>query len=84
MAVVFTCKENNLNLGQCQSLAARLLQLARSADKAKIISADCSEQPPLSTAESAAVEIFLDHMLGLYPLFSVNVFEKLIVSRQAG
>ena len=29
MAVVFTCKENNLNLVQCQSLAARLLQLAQ-------------------------------------------------------
>jgi hypothetical protein len=76
MAVVFSCKENNLNLRQCQSLAARLLQLARSADKAEIISADCFEQPRLSPAESAAVEIFLDHMLGLYPLFGVNVFEK--------
>jgi hypothetical protein len=30
----------------------------------------------LSTAESAAAEIFLDHMLGLYPLFGVNVFEN--------
>jgi len=76
MAVVFTCKENNLNLVQCQSLAARLLQLARSADKAEIISANRSEQPQLSTAESAAAEIFLEHMLGLYPLFGVNVFEK--------
>lgn len=76
MAVVFTCKENNLNLVQCQSLAARLLQLSRSVDKAEIISANRSEQPQLSTAESAAAEIFLDHMLGLYPLFGVNVFEK--------
>jgi len=76
MAVVFTCKENNLNLVQCQSLAARLLQLARSADKAEIISANRSEQPQLSTAESAAAEIFLEHMLGLYPLFGVSVFEK--------
>ena len=74
MAVVFTCKENNLNLVQCQSLAARLLQLARGADKAEIINADCSEQPQLSPAESAAAEIFLDHMLGLYPLFGVTVF----------
>lgn len=76
MAVVFTCKENSLNLVQCRSLAACLLQIARSADKAEIISTDCSEQPQLSPAESAAAEIFLDHMLELYPLFGVNVFEK--------
>ena len=76
MAVVFTCKENTLDSAQFQSIAARLLQLARSADKAEIISANRSEQPQLSTAESAAVEIFLEHMLGLYPLFGVNVFEK--------
>ena len=76
MAVVFTCKENTLDSAQFQSIAARLLQLARSADKAEIISANRSEQPQLSTAESAAAEIFLEHMLGLYPLFGVNVFEK--------
>jgi hypothetical protein len=74
MAVIFTCKENTLNLVQCQSLAARLLQLVRSADKAEIISANCPDQPQLSPAESAVAEIFLDHMLELYPLLGVTVF----------
>jgi len=75
-ALVFTCKENSFGAAQFQSIAASLLQLARSADKAEIISENRSEQPQLSTAESAAAEIFLDHMLGLYPLFGVNAFEK--------
>jgi len=74
MAVVFTCKENNLDSAQFHSIAARLLQLARSADKAEIVNPGCCEQPYLSDVDSAAAGNFLDHMLGLYPLLGVTGF----------
>jgi hypothetical protein len=75
-AIIFTCKENSLAFPQYQLIAVRLLQIARSADKAEIISTDLCQPPPLSAVDSAAAENFLDHMLGLYPLFGVNAFDE--------
>lgn len=74
-ALIFTCRENSLNLAQYQSIAAHLLQLSRNANKAEIISADRYQQQQLSAAESAAVETSLNYILGLYPLFGVTAFE---------
>jgi len=70
MAVIFTCKENSLDSAQFQSIAASLLQLALTADKAEISSKGGGTPVPLN----AAAENFLDHMLGLYPLFGVKAF----------
>lgn len=75
-AIIFTCKENSLGLPQYQLIDARLLQLAQSADRAEIYSADHCEPPHLSAAESIAAETFLDYVLGLYPLFGVTAFES--------
>ncbi len=75
-ALVFTCRENSLNFAQYQSIAARLLQLCRNVNQAEIISADRDETQQLNATESAAVETFLEHMLGLYPLFGVTAFES--------
>jgi len=72
MAIIFTCKENSLDSAQFQSIAASLLQLARSADKAEIGSKRRDPPPQLSTA----AENFLDHMLGLYPLLGVTALES--------
>jgi len=73
-ALVFTCKENSLNFAQYQSIAARLLQLARNANRAEIISAGRYDPLQLSATESAAAETFLDHILGLYPVLGVTAF----------
>jgi len=75
-ALVFTCKENSLNFAQYQSIAARLLQLSQNAKNAEIISAGHYEVQQLSTTESAAVETFLEYMLGLYPLLGVTAFDS--------
>lgn len=75
-ALVFTCRENSLNLAQYQSIAAHLLQLSRNADKADITSADRYQEQHLSATENAVVETFLNHILGLYPLFGVTAFES--------
>ena len=71
-AIIFTCKEDGLSSAQCQSIAARLRLLAGDA----AVSAAGYRQPaPLNPTEQADADRFLDHILGLYPLFGVRVFE---------
>lgn len=75
-AIIFTCKESSLNLAQYQLIATFLRQLATAADKAEVVNAGCGEQPSLLGPERCAAKNFLDHMLGLYPLFGVTAFES--------
>lgn len=72
-AIIFTCKEDGLSFAQCQLIAARLLQLA---GRAAVSDAGVGTPARLNSSQQAAAETFLDHMLGLYPLFGVTAFES--------
>ncbi len=74
-AIIFTCKENSLSIAQYRFIAMRLMQLARSTDKAAISCLGSSESVAQGKAESSTAESFLDYMLSLYPLFGVTAFD---------
>ena len=75
-AIIFTCKEDGLSFAQSQTIAARLLQLAGSAGKAAARDPGNDQPARLNSREQAAADNFLEHMLGLYPLFGVTVFDS--------
>jgi hypothetical protein len=71
-AIIFTSKEDCLSLAQAKYIEARLLQRIQEARKSKIMNPYISQQPELSDAELTDAELFMEHMLGLYPLFGLN------------
>lgn len=73
-AIVFTSKKAQLNLSQLRYIAARLLQLARQAKRARLANPDQPPPPTLAAAEQADAEAFLEHMLGIVPLLGLTAF----------
>jgi len=67
-AIVVTAKKDQLNLEQFAYIAARLTQLAGSARS--------EVAPRLADEEQAEAEEFLAHMLSIYPVLGLTVFDQ--------
>lgn len=75
-AVVFTSKDANLNKAHTRYLEARLIELAKRANRAELDNGNVGSQNSLSEPDTAEVEAFLDEMLLIYPVLGVQVFQK--------
>jgi hypothetical protein len=75
-AIFFVSKDNNLNKAHVKHLESRLIELAKAAKQCKLDNSQPSLPPTLSEAEIADVESFLVDMLSIFPLLSLNVFER--------
>jgi len=74
-AIIFTSKQDQLSHPQIHYIAARLLQLAEQAGRARLANPDLTPLPSLTTAERADAEAFLAHLLSLCPLLGLRAFE---------
>lgn len=76
--IVFASKDNSMNLAHFQYLLSCLLILAQQAQRANIESFDDLNLPEFSEKELLDLELFLDHILTICPLFGLYAFESLI------
>lgn len=74
--IVFTSKDANLNKAHIRHLEARLITLAKAANRAEIENGNVGSMPPLSEPDTAESEAFLLEMLLIYPVLGVQVFQK--------
>lgn len=75
-AIVFISKDENLNKAHVQYLEARLVALAKEANRAELDNGNVPQLPSLSEADRADTEGFLADILLCLPILGVNVFEK--------
>jgi len=75
-AIVFISKDENLNKAHAQYLEARLVALAKEANRAELENGNVPQPPSLSEADRADAEGFLEDMLLCLPILGVSVFEK--------
>ena len=75
-AIVFTSKDANLNKAHIRHLEARLIGLAKAANRAEMDNANEGSLPPLSEPDTAEAETFLAEMLLIYPVLGVQLFQK--------
>ncbi len=74
-AVFFVSKDQQLNKAHVQFLESRLVQLAKKANRCKLENGNVPAEPSLSEMEHAEMEGFLSHMLQIYPVAGVNLFQ---------
>ena len=75
--VAFTSKDGNLNKAHVRYLEARLLNLAKKADRVQLLHGTEPPIPRLSEADIAEMEGYLSEMLVVLPLVGVIAFESL-------
>ena len=75
-AIVFTSKDANLNKAHIRHLEARLIGLAKAANRAELDNGNVGSAAPLSEADTAEAEAFLAEMLLIYPVLGVQAFQK--------
>src|ERR1700676_5273027 len=73
--ILFCATNGTLNKAHFRYLEARLLKLARSAQKAELDNHNKPESPPLSNVDSAEAEAFFEEMLLCLPLIGVHACE---------
>jgi hypothetical protein len=73
--VAFTSADENLNKAHVRYLECRLLALARTANQWTVENAASANEPPLSEADRADADWFLDEMLVIYPILGIDAFE---------
>ena len=73
--VAFTAADENLNKAHVRYLESRLLALARSANQWVLENSATPSQPPLSEADRADADWFLEEMLLIYPILGIDAFE---------
>ncbi|HUR18699.1 MAG TPA: GIY-YIG nuclease family protein [Acidimicrobiales bacterium] len=74
--IVFTSKDDNLNKAHIRYLEARLISLAKAANRAELENGNVGSMPPLSEPDTAEAEAFLREMLLIYPVLGVLAFQK--------
>jgi hypothetical protein len=83
-AIAFTTKDGSLNKAHVKYLEWRLLQLAETAQRAKIKNKKDPAAPNLTEADAAYVEAFLDEMLLIFPVLDVKAFQKIDTTEGTG
>jgi len=74
--VAFTSTDQNLNKAHVRYLEARLISLAKAANQWEIENSATPADPPLSEADRADANWFLDEMLVIYPILGIDAFES--------
>lgn len=74
--VVFTSKDSALNKAHIRYLEARLIDLAQEARRVRLANSTRPTLPPMSAADRAEAEGFLDAMLAIFPVLGVSAFDK--------
>lgn len=74
--VVFSSKDANLNKAHARFLESRLINRAREAQRAELTNGTAPSAPPLSDADQADMETFLDNMLLIYRILGVRAFDS--------
>jgi hypothetical protein len=75
-AIGFVAVGGLLNKAHVQFLEARLIALARAAKRVPLDNGNFPNEPTLSEADRADMEVFLSHMLGMLPVLGVHAFES--------
>lgn len=75
-AIVFTSKDDNLNKAHIRYLEARLISLAKAANRADLDNVNVGAIPRLSEPDTAEAEAFLREMLLIYPVLGLVAFQK--------
>jgi hypothetical protein len=81
-AVFFVAKDDSLNKAHVQYLESRLYELAKNANRCKLVNEKKPQPPTLAEAEIALVVHFLHQVLSIFPLLGVYVFEKSEMARK--
>lgn len=76
LVVAFTSKDENLNKADVQFLEARLVALAKEANRSIVDNGNSPQLPSLSDSARSRMEVFLEEMLVIYPLLGITAFEK--------
>lgn len=74
--VAFTSTDENLNKAHVRYLEARLVALAKSANQWEVENHAVPTEPPLSEADRADANWFLEEMLVIYPILGIDAFES--------
>lgn len=73
--VAFTSTNEGLNKAHVRYLESRLIALAKAANQWSLDNGTVPSPPPLSEADRADAEWFLEEMLVIFPLLGVDAFE---------
>ena len=73
--VAFTAADESLNKAHVRYLESRLLVLAKTANQWVVENTAAPNQPPMSEADRADADWFLDEMLLIYPILGIDAFE---------
>lgn len=82
--IIFTSKDENLNKAHIQYLESRLIEIAKSAKRARLDNANAPAKPTLSEPDVADMETKLAEMRLLFSVIGVKVFEVTEVSAVEG
>lgn len=74
--VAFTSTNEGLNKAHVRYLESRLLELAKAANQWSLDNGTAPSPPPLSEADRADAEWFLQEMLVIFPLLGIDAFES--------
>ncbi|MES1924005.1 GIY-YIG nuclease family protein [Salinisphaera sp. T31B1] len=75
-AVAFTSTNEGLNKAHVRYLESRLIELAKRANQWAVENGTAPAVPPLSEADRADAEWFLDEMLVIFPVLGIDAFES--------
>ncbi|MES1946083.1 hypothetical protein C84B14_02016 [Salinisphaera sp. C84B14] len=75
-AVAFTSTNEGLNKAHVRYLESRLIELAKRANQWAVENGTTPGVPPLSEADRADAEWFLDEMLVIFPVLGIDAFES--------
>ncbi|MBS62578.1 GIY-YIG nuclease family protein [Salinisphaera sp.] len=74
--VAFTSTNEGLNKADVRYLESRLIELAKRANQWAVENGTTPGVPPLSEADQADAEWFLDEMLVIFPVLGIDAFES--------
>lgn len=75
-AVCFVAAPGQLNKAHVQFLEANLIRLARASKRLPLDNANQPNEPSLSEADNADMQVFLENMLGMLPVLGIHAFEQ--------
>lgn len=73
--IAFSASDDTINKAHVRYLEARMISLAKTANQWAVDNSTAPSQPPMSEADRADAEWFLEEMLVIFPLLGVDAFE---------
>ncbi|MET4841519.1 GIY-YIG nuclease family protein [Bradyrhizobium japonicum] len=75
-AVFFIAGPGHLNKADVQYLEAQLVNKARAAKRTPLDNGNKPSEPTISERDRAAMDVFLDNILGMLPVLGIHAFEQ--------